>query len=396
MKNVRILTKSEQRQTIMGAQKSKKPTIKTYIESPFVLEWPKLTPEAEKEITTLLQKSCLGLQKFDRKPPWKQVSKYKGAERKEFLQLHYKKFQESLDPENIKKNKQREEALSSLIFGYNAVMRAMEQDRVAGILLKKNVKPDFVTKAFLPGCANKCIPVVPLSDLEKVLQDKDTLAIPHACMVLGLKPSVKDESNIFYPLFAKMCEALLVEECEEDSSENEEDCTEIPATNGEEKGNPKRLNLSEVDISSYHLKRNGTKGRRAFVPGTNALQKNESHQSDDFMSLGLMQNHQEGNKVQSITTKSERETENKSENLKTSLIIDENTDLSSMIIVDASGDENPLVGSSLVKHRPPDAEKPAKNNGKAKQKRKEMDSSSYVPAKTKLIKGNPNRKGKVM
>lgn len=386
VKPVRILTKSEQKQTIKGVQKPKKNIIKNYLESPFALEWPKLTPEDEEEVAALLRKSCLGLKQLYSKPPWKEVGKYKGDERKAFLKEHYKQFLENLDPDSIKMNKKREEALSHMIFGYNSVMRAMEQDRVAAILLEKNVKPNFVTKAFLPGCAKKCIPLVPLTDLEKVLRDKETLALPHTCMALGLKPSVKDESNLFYQLYTKVCEALSVEECDGDSSEDEEDCREVPDTDTEEKERPKPSNQpTEVDISSCHLKRSNIKGRRAFIPGMKELQMNESNLDDDFLSFGTMQNQQELLKLQASTTKPNKA----SENLQTIPAVDENIDFSSMILLDASGDQNPLVKKS-------NAEKLAKNKGKVKQKRKKPDSDPYVPAKTKLLKGNPNRKGRVM
>lgn len=389
VKPVRILTKSEQKQTIKGVQKPKKNIIKNYLESPFALEWPKLIPEDEEEVATLLQKSCLGLKQLYSKPPWKQVVKYRGDERKAFLKEHYKQFFENLDPDSIKMSKEREEALSHLIFGYNSVMRAMEQDRVAAILLEKNVKPNFITKAFLPGCANKCIPLVPLTDLEKVLQDKETLALPHTCMALGLKLSVKDESNLFYPLYTKMCEALSVEESDGDNSEDE-DCGEVPNTDTKEKERPKPSDQpSEVDINTYHLKRTNIKGRRAFIPGMKGSQMNKSKIDDDFLSFGTtIQNEQEIQKVEASTTKLNMV----SENLQKIPVVDENMDFSSMILLDASGDENPLVEKSY-------AEKPAKNKEKVKQKkqkRKKPDFDPYVSAKTKLLKGNPNRKGKVM
>lgn len=376
------MIKSKQVQPIKKVKKPKRNVIKDYLESPFALEWPKLTPEDEEEVIALLRKSCSDLKQLYSRPPWKQVAKYKGNERKAFLKEHFQKFQESLDADSIKMMKEREEAVSHLVFGYNAVMRAVEQDRIAGILLNKNVKPDFVTKAFLPGCAKKCIPLVPLNDLEMILREKETLALPHKCMVLGLKPSVKDETNLFYPLYTKMRAALSVEECDEDSSEDD-DCEEIPETDKEEKESPKPSGqLLEVDISLYHLKRSSIKGRRAFIPGVEEVQVKESNISEDFLSFGTMQTQQE------VPAEPKKVPENKPVNLQTSPAVDENVDISSMILIDASGDENPLVEKSSE-------EKPAENKGKAKRKRK-LVPDPYVPAKIKQLKGNPNRKGRIM
>lgn len=393
-KQVRILTKGEQKQTIKGIQKPKN-IIKNYLESPFALEWPKLTTSVEEEITALVQKSCLGLRKVECKPPWKQVAKYKGADRKSFLKEYDNKFQENLDPECRKQNNKRKEALSHLIFGYNAVMRALEKDCVAGILVKKNVEPVFVTKTFLPGCAKRCIPLVPLNDLDMVLKDKETLALPHTCMVLGLKPSVKEESNLFYPLFIKMCEALSVVEEELDKDSSEEEDSETSVVDDQENESSKvSFKLSATKISSYHLKRNCSKGRRAFIPGAQEMQMKDSYLSVDF--VGFKSWETQHSTLGLHDAEPEKTVENKSENLKAAAVVDENIDFSSMILIDASGDENLLTESGKLKSKTSGVEKLTnKDSQKAKRKGKKFDHNPYVPAKTKRLKGNPNRKAKV-
>lgn len=391
-KQVRILTKHEQRQTIKGIKKPKKNIIKNYLESPFALEWPELTPDDEEAITALLQKSCAGLRKLECKPPWKQVAKYKGAERKSFLKECHMKFQENLDPESKKQNDKRKEALSHLIFGYNAVMRALEKDDIAGILVKKNVDPVFVTKTFLPGCAKKCIPLVPLNDLDMVLKDKETLSLPHACMVLGLKTSVKEESNLFYPLCVKMCETLNVEE--EDMSEDvcENDEVESSAACKLEKKKPKRTyKLSDTEISSYHLKRS-SKATRAFIPHAQELAVKDSDLNMDFVGLNSQeaQDKRQGHAISAKTV------ETKSRNFSGAAVFSENFDFSSMIVIDASGDENHSIESDNMKNKASNVEKfPTKASHKTKRKAKKVDDIPYVSAKAKRLKGNPNRKTKL-
>ncbi|XP_063858305.1 uncharacterized protein LOC135099741 [Scylla paramamosain] len=391
-KQVRILTKSEQRQTIKGIHKPKKNIIKNYLESPFALEWPELTTGDEEAITALIQKSCAGLRKLECKPPWKQVAKYKGAERKSFLKECHMKFLENLDPDGKKQNDKRKEALSHLIFGYNAVMRALEKDGVAGILVKKNVDPVFVTKSFLPGCARKCIPLVPLNDLDMILKDKETLSLSHACMALGLKTSVKEESNLFFPLYIKMCEALNVEEedMNEDVCENELESS--AANNLENKNSKCSYKLSETKIRSYHLKRNG-KGTRAFTPHAQELEVRDSDLNMDF--AGFKSFDAQNNRFRQDDAESRKTVETKLKNFNRAAAVSENFDFSSVILIDASGDENHSIESDKVKDKASDVEKLLnKASHKTKQKAKKIGNVPYVSAKTKRLKGNPNRKSK--
>lgn len=392
-KQIRILTKSEQRQTIKGIQRPKKNIIKNYLESPFALEWPELTPDDEEAITALIQKSCAGLKKLECKPPWKQVAKYKGAERKSFLKECHMKFQENLDPDSKKQNDKRKEVLSHLIFGYNAVMRALEKDDIAGILVKKNVDPVFVTKTFLPGCAKKCIPLVPLNDLDMILKDKETLSLPHACMVLGLKTSVKEESNSFYPLYNKMCEALNVEEenVNEDVCENDE-LEGSAAGNLEYKNSKCSYKLSDTEISSYYIKRS-SKGMRAFIPHAQELELKDSDLNMDF--VGFKSQEAQDNLFRQGDAQSEKTVEAKLRNFSGATVVSENLDFSSMIVIDASGDENHSVESDKMKDKPCNVEKlPTKASHKTKRKAKKIDDAPYVSAKAKRLKGNPNRKTK--
>lgn len=392
-KQVKILTKDEQRKTLKGIQKPKKNIIKNYLESPFALEWPELSTSDEEAIIALIQKTCKGLRKLECKPPWKQVARYKGAERKSYLKECHIKFQENLDPDSKKQNDKRKEALSHLIFGYNAVMRALEKDGVAGILVKKNVDPVFVTKSFLPGCAKKCIPLVPLNDLDLLLKDKETLGLPHACMVLGLKTSVKEESNLFYSLYIKMCEALCVEEEDMNKDVYEDDELENSAADDMESKNSKcSYKLSETEISSYHLKRKG-KGTRAFIPHAQEPEVKNSDLNVDFVGFKSLED--QNNKLIQEKAESRKTMRGKLKNFNRAASVNEDVDFSSMILIDASGDENHSMEIDKVKEEASDTkELTNKASHKTKRKIKKTNDDPYVSANTKRLKGNPNRKTK--
>ena len=388
-KQMKVLTKGQQKQTIKGIHKPKKNIIKNYLESPFALEWPELTTEDEEKLTALVRESCSGLRKVECKPPWKQVAKHKGADRKAFINEYNKKFQENLDPDAIKQNNKRKESLSHLIFGFNAVMRALEKDCVAGILVKKNVDPGFVTKSFLPGCAKKCIPLVPLYDFDLLMKDKETLGLPHACMVLGLKPSVKEEANLFNPLYLKMCEALSVEEEEIDEDVSDDDIQSSTVDDQESESSKISYKLSESEIKSYHLKRSGIQGRRAFTPHAQQMQVKDENVSVDFVGFNSLETQHTTLKLHDA--ESGKIAEDQSKNLKESAVVD----FSNMILIDPSGDENQTIECDKLNDKTSVVKKlPNKISSKAKRKAKNVVKDSYVPAKTKRLRGNPNRNTK--
>ncbi|KAK4302490.1 hypothetical protein Pmani_025429 [Petrolisthes manimaculis] len=218
-KPVKILTTKQQKKSMRGASKAKKAGIKTALENPLALEWPTITPEHLDQITHLLTESCKGLGITITKPPWSEVRKHKpGKERKEFLRQYKENLLEAQqrDPDTLERDQAAADARTHLILGFNATMRALEADAIAGILVKSNASPPFVVKAFLPGCGNKCIPLVPITDMDTLLKANDSLALQHRCMVMGLRPTVTHTDNRFNALYVKMCEALIIEEGEEE------------------------------------------------------------------------------------------------------------------------------------------------------------------------------------
>ncbi|XP_066940818.1 uncharacterized protein [Macrobrachium rosenbergii] len=191
---------------------SKKPKIvvKTTLDNPFTIKWPVIGEESEKEIKLQLEQCCSNLSLPFLAPPWKEIYKLKGKKRTQYCQKYKKDALEKLlgDPDSAERYKVVQEGRSHLIFGYNSVMRALEQNKIAAILLKKDVTPTFLGETFVPGCLSKNIPLVPLSGLDDSLKTEDTLGIKHNVMVLGLKSSAQETSSRFFPLYCCMQKTL--------------------------------------------------------------------------------------------------------------------------------------------------------------------------------------------
>lgn len=399
-KLAKTLSVSKQRKTIKGVQKPKKNVVKNTLDSPFALDWPVLSTKHEEEIRSLLQMVCSGLKKLSCKPPWKELKKLKGAARKAFRKEYLQNWQESLDTDVVIENRKKEEILSHLIFGYNAVMRALEKDSLAGVVVKKNVEPTFVVKTFLPGCANKCIPLIPLDDLDNLLKNESMLALPHACMVLGLKPSVRDESNRFYPLFAKMCEAVDVH-IEDDVNEEFDNRMECIIKNSvtEDKENQTCISsnfLTDEQIQLYHLKRTD-KNKRVFIPGEIKEQKIDAVAfGSDFIGFESIKIDVpvQGEQLQ-LGRESAQLTKLKLKNLEKkgpSFSSLETMDLSNILFIDDKGDQE----EDCVKQKSNSLEATASSKMKTsplkKMKKMKARISPYVSATTKRVKNNQNRK----
>lgn len=219
---MKILSLRKQKKSIRGVtkrkksgKKRKKSGTKNALDNPLALEWPDISQEDQQEITRLLQESCRDLRLMKRRPPWREVMKHRsGTNRKDFLQKFKEDFMRKQDARALEREQEASTARTHLILGFNATMRALENDCIAAIVVKSNVSPPFLTKTFLPGCGTKCIPIVPIPDLDSLLKAGNGLALEHSCMSLGLRPAVRERHNRFNALYLKMCTALNIEEDE--------------------------------------------------------------------------------------------------------------------------------------------------------------------------------------
>ncbi|XP_042867743.1 uncharacterized protein LOC122250417 [Penaeus japonicus] len=434
-KPVKILTEHQQRKSIKGLKK-KKSVVKNTLESPFSLDWPSISGAHYTSIGNLLRESCSGLKAMN-KPPWKELQKFKKEERKRFLEEYQRKFVENVDGEASQRNKEREEALSHLILGYNAVMRALERDETVAVLAKRNVQPGFLIKTFLPGCANKGVPLVALYGLDTILQSEETLGIGHHCMVLGLKPSVKEPSCRFNQLYVEMCKAVQLDECrmEDDDDddangenevedEEEEMETEDKENNKENKAiAPAQYPLTEEQVQSYYLKR-GNKKERMFIPGQGLKDRKTQSASgeSEFISFGTRDDDfpEDTKELQLSLRPTVKKSAKPKEDKKPPKDFPppEEVDFDSMFLIDDEGDTSNAVeekteavedivikkevldditeethGKKEVSEEKEKAEpKKAKKAKQGKEEGGETKYHPYVSAKKKRIKNNPNRK----
>ncbi|XP_047487950.1 uncharacterized protein LOC125038510 [Penaeus chinensis] len=430
-KVVQVLSEHEQRKSIKGMKK--KVVVKNTLESPFSLDWPAISDSYYDSLRNLLQKSCSGL-KPPSKPPWKELRKFKKEERKCFLEEYEKQILENIDAGVCQRSQERKEAMSHLVMGYNQVMRAMEREEIVAVLAKKNVHPGFLIKTFLPGCANKGIPLVALYGLDVILQSDKTLGLKHHCMVIGLRPSVKETSCRFNQLYVEMCKAVQLVEGdmeEEDAGsgnevdENEED--EMETEDKENKANtPAQYPLTEEQIESYHLKRINKK-ERIFIPGQGVRdQKTQgANLESDFLSFGTLGDDllTDTNQLQlSLRPKKEKRKPVRMEKKPPQdLPPPQEVNFDNMFLIDEEGDQHNQQESEdkvQVKTEPEDVvikkeaiseiteekrkevvvekrndePKKEKKGKQGKKKGEETKYHPYVSAKKKRIKNNPNRK----
>lgn len=431
-KAVQVLSEREQRQSIKGMKK--KVVVKNTLESPFSLDWPAVSDSYYDSIRNLLQKVFSGL-KAPSKPPWKELRKFKKEERKCFLEEYEKKILKNTDAEASQRSQERKEAMSHLVMGYNQVMRALERDEIVAVLAKKNVQPGFLVKTFLPGCANKGIPFIALYGLDIILQSDETLGLKHHCMVIGLRPSVKEPSCRFNQLYVEMCNAVqLVEgdmEEEDAGSGNEVDDNEDDEMETEDKENkantPAHYPLTEEQIETYHLKRSNKK-ERIFIPGQGVRdQKTQGvKRESDFLSFGTLDDDllTDTNELQlSLRPKIEKTKKIREEKKPPQdLPPPQEIDFDNMFHIDEEGDQQNQQESEdnvqvktepeedvvikkevidelteenkkeVVVEKGKDEPKKKKKGKLGKKKGGETKHHPYVSAKKKRIKNNPNRK----
>lgn len=447
-KDAKTLTTEMQNMSMKGKKlgKNRKFVVKTSLENPFALDWPVVTEIHQQEIIQLIKDSFANMKKdTPSKPPWSDVRKFKGKERQQFLKDHKQNHQENLskDPAAVEQRKKLMEDWAHIVVGYNAVMRGVEQKKLAGVLVKKDAQPPFLTKTFLPGCANNGIPLVPVADLDTMLRDESTMGLPHSCLVIGLRSTAANDGCRFFNLVTKMCEALNMEtEDEVHTDDSESIISDNDSINDEndKENQVQKTNvhvMSEIEMSKYYLKRTNKK-KRIFTPGE-ATTKDEK--SDDglgfgssFISLGGTEVDipDEPNSSLTLIDRGNNKLKNKQkseENLhiiadkdkeenSTGIICESNVDVSIMdsdnlfvldsggddFFIDTGADDSDKTASDSVKDGNAENNKvdeskqiddAQKCNQKKRKKKRQKDSSdqpSYIPAKVKRIKGNPNKK----
>ncbi|CAL4111969.1 unnamed protein product [Meganyctiphanes norvegica] len=442
-KDAKTLTSKMQNMSMKGKKlgKNRKFVVKSSLENPFTLEWPIISENHQQDIIQLTKDSFANMKKDESsKPPWSEVRKFKGKERRQFLADHKQNYQESLnkDPTAVEQRKQLIEDWAHVVLGYNAVMRGVEQNKLIGVLVKKDAQPPFLTKTFLPGCTNNGIPLIPIADLDTLLQDKNAMGLQHSCLVIGFCTTAAKEDCRFYNLISKMCEALnmdledVVGADDSESIVSGSDNMSIEEDNKENQVHRKKnYKMSDEEMSKYYLKRTNKK-KRIFTPGEDKTAEKKEDDSlgfgSDFIGLGsteidipnepnsqLILIDRRGSNKETVQNSVElqQKKSNADDNQETSeqTICDSNVDLSSMesdnlFVLDSGGDDcdenasgsDPLIDENSDNNKGEKSKKIEDSESFNEKKRKKIadkmspDQPAYIPAKVKRIKPNPNKK----
>ena len=400
----KVLSDAEQKKTIGKGKanqfQKKKCISKPVLECPFILEWPEFQQQDIQELIKLLQESCTGLKKITFKPNWYEIKNLKGKERKDFIDNYSKtKLDEakSEDPSLGDKLIKLDEVWSEIVLGYNAVMRGISNNTIAAIIVNQSASPEYLVKTFLPACANNCIPLIPIKNLDSILKDEKMLGCSYSCMAMGLNNKVKASTSNFNALYNKMCSVLEinVEGIETKSDDDEgkvEDNEESSVCNDEE---IKENALNSVDkaitnLEFTYLKRK-SKSSRVFIPGVSDTNSpKETCKFDSSMNFISIASNEK-----SKTTDSESRTQIKKKKNKKAKPLSNlsNVDFDSMFVLDNEGNDDDNVESSGNT----DLKNEIEDKVKASNKRKKEESARYYeykPAVVKKIKSNPKREKK--
>ncbi|KAL7646337.1 UNVERIFIED_CONTAM: hypothetical protein RMT77_003246 [Armadillidium vulgare] len=223
--------------------KKKKDNTKSSIDSPFSLEWPSIDYGNYSQLVSCLKQSFGNYLTTIKRT--KELEENTESTLVKDAKNHTKKLLTKADP-------------ACIIFGYNAVMRGLEKEKIKTVLVNADVKPDMIIKSFIPICNLRSIPLIPIKNLSgifvKEVRIKSTIAV-------GFTLSACEKEGPFHNLHLSCCRALGYDNCEEDLSNKElskpEDKKQVQLENSKQ--------TKANQILSYHLKREN-RSNRVFVP----------------------------------------------------------------------------------------------------------------------------------
>lgn len=327
------------------------------------------------------------------------------------------------DKKVCKKVKVNKSLNSYVTIGFNAVMRALEQDKMKCIFVKENAKPEMIKQSFIGVCSIKGIPLVSLKELPNIVEK--TLKIKSAVAV-GLKDQACKYGNDFYELYQKCCPYV---NTDNQSQKVKTVCTENQNWKPLKDSLASSVMRDKPPKGTFHLIRKDPK-RRVFNPpknnvffsnaspvkpikGSNStvISENESprkmsqsikrkiEETSDFFIIDVGEEDEVSTNDTSAALEFASESSqgensdimispNDQEDLDSSVKVVKKTNKDSkgesMLIKDANGN-NPESEEDLSSQTDK-----VSNEGLIEHSKKRR--STYVSTKLKRIKGNPNRK----
>ncbi|CAG0889190.1 unnamed protein product [Darwinula stevensoni] len=226
----KVLSKAQQRKSLSSSRKKRK-VLRPTLLNPYRIAWPKLNQEGKEELLAALQLSLEGLSALesshDRSYKKKylklymetkqQVWKEKGQERAEKKRegqkaLHrevrsrLQAWQRELKQETVEQQVTRcglsinvlREKRFMMVIGVNAVMRAIERDRLAGVIVDGSPTCAPLVTPIVPLCLSRKIPAIALPSLSHVMASSIHVG---SCTALGLKRGVEKQGSPLHALY---------------------------------------------------------------------------------------------------------------------------------------------------------------------------------------------------
>ncbi|XP_033326148.2 uncharacterized protein LOC117220371 [Megalopta genalis] len=276
-----VLTKQQQKHSL-SAKKTSVKGLRNVLAQPQDSFWP-IVKESKKrsQLENLLMKLMPTVKRPNCTIPWSQLKQMDKDERRKLKKESVLK-QECIPDAEI---------LNSVVFGLNAITRALEKNTISCVIMDANIDPQLLVKHIIVMAWNKKIPILTLPNFKTTILS----AIGFSSAACALKDIVaKSPQHHFYQLYMKMCDIFndtplpkyslqLFKDVEEHSHEivDEKDMINLESESKVNVSEPIKFTLS-TDVYKYRTSRK----ERAFIPPSamNNFTK-EKTDTDDFISL---------------------------------------------------------------------------------------------------------------
>ncbi|XP_063365420.1 uncharacterized protein LOC134653981 [Cydia amplana] len=248
-----------------GSKGKLKKTIKNVLCRPDSINWPVISDENARDLSSSLSKYKVDIPEF-KKLKWDVIKNIPKQERPK--------------PPPIKKP-------DGLLFGLRECSEGVGNKDCSTLIVDSEVNPKSIVQPIIEACVTAEVPVVCLKNLKEL--SLSNFGVKTAC--LGVKKGCLEEITKKIREFAKMCAPM-----QPKSIQNEE---------GTVKPEPQDIKMSDsidkTEITNYHLKRISKK-TRVFVPPSDleAKEAKKKFIGQDFIELSGKINKENTNEVKNV------------------------------------------------------------------------------------------------
>ncbi|XP_034936076.1 uncharacterized protein [Chelonus insularis] len=189
-------TQEKSRQSLSAVKKGPVKGLKNVLASPQEFVWPILRTEKKiKELEAILRE-LLPQKRNDSKLSWAQLRGLSKDERKILRKRN----------SHAQTNPEKDKIFNCIIFGINAVTKALEKETVCSILLDSSVDPLFIFKHIIIMAQNKDIPVIIIPALKTLTLEKRGFA--SAALAIKKIAIESENSSLFLKLSTKISQLI--------------------------------------------------------------------------------------------------------------------------------------------------------------------------------------------